>query len=83
MSTEPANSYDEFPYPTRPYYACHPDCFAVMGVLLGMSPAPLTRCRVLEIGCSSAGNLIPMAMQFPGSQFVGIDLSPVQIAGGQ
>ncbi len=83
MSTEPANSYDEFPYPTRPYYACHPDCFAVMGVLLGMSPAPLTRCRVLEIGCSSAGNLIPMAMQFPGSQFVGLDLSPVQIGFGQ
>jgi methyltransferase-like protein len=82
MSTDAANSYDEFPYPTRPYYACHPDCFAVMGILLGMTPAPLGRCRVLEIGCSSAGNLIPMALQFPDGQFVGIDLSAVQINAG-
>jgi methyltransferase-like protein/2-polyprenyl-3-methyl-5-hydroxy-6-metoxy-1,4-benzoquinol methylase len=83
MSADPINSYDEVPYPTRPYYACHPDCFAVMGILLGMTPAPLSRCRVLEIGCSSAGNLIPMALQLPESQFVGLDLSAVQIAAGQ
>jgi methyltransferase-like protein/2-polyprenyl-3-methyl-5-hydroxy-6-metoxy-1,4-benzoquinol methylase len=83
MSSAAVNSYDEVPYPTRPIYACHPDCFAVMGILLGMTPAPLSRCRVLEIGCSSAGNLIPMALQFPDSQFVGLDLSTVQIGAGQ
>jgi len=77
------NSYDAVPYHTRPFYACHPDCLAVVGILLGMTPAPPTRCRVLEIGCSSAGNIIPMALQYPESQFVGLDLSPVQIALGQ
>lgn len=78
-----ANSYDEVPYATRPLYACHSDCLAVMGILLGMNPAPPARSRMLEIGCSSAGNLIPMALQYPESRFVGLDLSPVQIGLGQ
>src|SRR5262249_54229313 len=44
---------------------------------------PISSCRVLEIGCASGGNIIPMAEQLPGSRFVGIDLSPVQVAAGQ
>jgi len=83
MSSSPTNSYDDVPYSSRPYSSCHPDCLAVMGTLLGMSPAPVARCRVLEIGCAAGGNLLPVALQHPASQFVGIDLSPVQIAAGQ
>jgi hypothetical protein len=30
---------------------------------------------VLELGCAGAGNLVPMAFNLPGSEFVGIDLS--------
>jgi 2-polyprenyl-3-methyl-5-hydroxy-6-metoxy-1,4-benzoquinol methylase len=41
------------------------------------------RCRVLELGCASGGNLISMAYALPKSQFVGIDLAPTQIAAGQ
>jgi SAM-dependent methyltransferase len=51
--------------------------------LLGLRPAPVDRCRVLELGCASGGNLIPMALTLPGSEFVGVDLSPAQIAAGE
>ena len=40
-------------------------------------------CRVLELGCAEGGNLIPMALALPGSEFVGLDLSGRQIAAGQ
>jgi methyltransferase-like protein/SAM-dependent methyltransferase len=48
-----------------------------------MAPAPVERCRVLELGCASGANLLPMAEALPGSRFVGIDLSARQVAGGQ
>jgi methyltransferase-like protein/ubiquinone/menaquinone biosynthesis C-methylase UbiE len=48
-----------------------------------MSPAPPRCCRVLELGCASGGNLIPLAEALPTSHFSGLDLSPTQIAEGQ
>lgn len=48
-----------------------------------MTPAPVTACRVLEIGCGSGGNLIPMAYRLPGSRFSGIDLAEAAIAEGR
>jgi len=53
---------------------------AVIGALSGLQPAPVTRCRVLELGCGGAHNLAPMAWSLPESQFVGVDLAskPIQ-----
>ncbi len=39
--------------------------------------------RVLEIGCASGGHIIPLAALWPEARFVGVDLSPVQIAAGK
>jgi len=50
---------------------------------LGLRPAPVGRCRVLEIGCAGGGNLLPMALTLPGSTFLGIDLSARQVEEGQ
>ncbi|MFT7582367.1 MAG: methyltransferase-like protein/trans-aconitate methyltransferase [Myxococcota bacterium] len=72
-------SYDASPYPAHAYWRTHPDQLCVMATLFGMTPAPVDRCRVLELGCAVGGNLLPMAAASPTSQFVGIDLSPVQI----
>ncbi|TMQ34738.1 MAG: methyltransferase [Planctomycetota bacterium] len=77
------SSYDELPYTHHPFFSTHPDCLATVATLHGMTPAPLASCRVLELGCASGGNLIPMAASLPDSSFVGIDLSPRQIADGQ
>ena len=83
MSAAPQTSYDELPYSHNPFYATHPDCLATVATLYGMTPAPVTRCRVLELGCASGGNLIPMAASLPDCSFVGIDLSSRQIDQGQ
>ena len=48
-----------------------------------MQPRTLEAARVLEIGCAGGGNLLPLAVAWPGSQFVGIDLSPRHIAEAQ
>lgn len=78
-----ATPYDLVPYDSHPYRQTHPSRLATIGQLFGMRVAPIERCRVLELGCAAGGNLIPMAVQLPGSHFIGVDLSKRQIADGQ
>ncbi len=78
-----ANSYDEVPYDSHPFAQTHPSRLFVVGTLFGMRPAPVAKCRVLELGCASGGNLIPMADALPESEFVGVDYSARQIQEGQ
>ncbi len=82
MASEVHLSYDQVPYPSLSHYCTHPDGHATLARLLGLQPAPVESCRVLELGCGVGGNLIPMACTFPGSEFTGIDLSGRQIAAG-
>jgi methyltransferase-like protein/2-polyprenyl-3-methyl-5-hydroxy-6-metoxy-1,4-benzoquinol methylase len=83
LTTGAQTSYDEILYLGHPRYATHPNCLATVAMLLGMKPAPIDSCRVLDLGCGTGGNLIPLALTFPHSQFVGIDLSARQIASGR
>jgi SAM-dependent methyltransferase len=74
-------AYDEVPYTGHPYADSHPERLASMATLFGMQPAPVERCRVLEIACGDGANLVPMAYALPGSEFVGFDLAarPIEI----
>ena len=83
MGSATPYSYDEVPYESNPFPQTHPDRLAVMATLFGMKPKPINRCRVLELGCASGGNLIPMAYALPASRFVGVELSARQVAEGQ
>ena len=83
QESQELTSYDEVPYSSHPYAQTHPFRMSVLGMLFGMKPTPVDRCRVLELGCAGGGNLVPMAAVMPESRFVGIDLSSVQIADGQ
>jgi methyltransferase-like protein/SAM-dependent methyltransferase len=76
-------SYDDIPYPSFPFAQTHPDRMATVARLFGMQVTPTSNCRVLEIGCASGGNLMPMAAAMPNSQFVGLDYSQAQINEGQ
>lgn len=88
-STNPAappvspNSYDEVPYESHPFAQTHPERLFVVGSLFGLRPVPVTKCRVLELGCAAGGNLIPMADYLPDSHFVGCDLSEKQVNEGK
>jgi methyltransferase-like protein/2-polyprenyl-3-methyl-5-hydroxy-6-metoxy-1,4-benzoquinol methylase len=73
-------SYDAVPFDSGPVTGSHPDSLATVATLYGMSPPPVESCRVLELGCSTGGNLVSMALSLPGSSFVGIDLAPRQVA---
>lgn len=70
--------YDDIPYQSLSFADTHPERLAVLGRLFGLSPADTNHCRVLELGCGQGGNLLPMACSLPGSEFVGIELSPSQ-----
>jgi SAM-dependent methyltransferase len=75
-----ARAYDRSPYPDYAFWRTHPDFLGMNGRLYGLAPASPDRCKVLEIGCAVGGNIIPMAASAPGSQFVGVDISGVQVA---
>src|SRR5688572_30116936 len=78
-----AACYDEMPYGDYAFASTHPDRLAAVATLHGLTPPPLETCRVLELGCASGGNLIPMAITMPHAQFTGIDISPRQVARGE
>jgi SAM-dependent methyltransferase len=76
-------SYDTVPYPTYAQRQTHPDRLAVQATLLGMEPAPVERCRVLELACGDGSNLVPMAFHLPGSTFVGVDRAAAPLERGR
>jgi SAM-dependent methyltransferase len=77
-----ASSYDEVPYESLPLPQTHPSRFGAVARLFGHPAAMPSGARVLELGCASGGNLLPMALALPGAHFTGIDLSRVQIEQG-
>src|SRR5262245_13926006 len=81
--SEPPTLYDEVRYTSRPFPQTHPDRLATLATWFGMHPAAVDRCRVLELGCGTGANLIPMALGLPESSFVGVDLATSAIADGQ
>ena len=76
-------SYDQIPYQSNPFLDTHPDRLATVAKMFGLNPPPVETARVLELGSSSGGNIIPMAISIPNGQFVGVDLSRVEIEMGQ
>ena len=73
-------SYDAVPYGGGAIASTRPDYLAAAARLRGLSAPDVRHCRVLDLGCATGGNLLSMAVTFPGSTFVGVDLSPRQIA---
>jgi SAM-dependent methyltransferase len=80
---EARSSYDEVPYLKSAFPQTHPDRLATLARLFGLAPPDLETCRVLELGCASGDNLIPMALGLPNARFLGIDSSIRQIQHGR
>jgi SAM-dependent methyltransferase len=76
-------SYDELPYDRLPFPETEPDFLAALARLHGFAAGDARCARVLELGCAQGGNLFPLAARYPGSEFVGVDLSRLQVEEGQ
>jgi methyltransferase-like protein/SAM-dependent methyltransferase len=79
----PANSYDAVPYPSHAFAVSHPDQMYTMARMFKLEAAIPDNASVLELGCASGGNIIPVALQMRNARVVGVDLSGHQIAEGQ
>lgn len=77
------NTYDETPYQSYPYAQSSPEKLATLGTLFGMNPPKIETARVLELGCAEGGNIIPHAVHYPKGEYIGVDLSKVQIDAGK
>ena len=71
------------PYPANPYPRAHPDRLQAIASLYGLSPSPVETSVILELGCGSGGQLIPMAERLPSARFIGIDIDDQAIASAQ
>ena len=77
-----AERYDQMPYISHPFPQSHPARLGAVAHLFGLQAPPVETARVLEIGCASGGNIIPLAASYPDATFVGLELSPVQASAG-
>lgn len=78
-----AAEYDRFPYHSNPFPQSHPQRLAALGRLFGVDAPEVKTARVLELGCASGGNLLPLAYYMPNASFVGIDFSGRQLEQGR
>jgi trans-aconitate methyltransferase len=62
-----------FLYKTFARRETHPARLGALARLQGLQAAPAHQCSVLEIGCGDGGNILPLAVRYPRSRFVGVD----------
>lgn len=76
------NSYDDVPYLSQSFAATQAENLKNITRLFDFTAPNIGKARVLEIGCSFGGNLIPMGMENPDMELIGFDLSGVEIKEG-
>ncbi len=67
--------YQQQVYPPMSHPLADPAVSAVAAKIGGLDVPHPQRARILEIGCCSGHHLIPLAMRWPESRLVGIDLA--------
>ncbi len=80
---EPINAYDEVPYESYPFSQTRIAHLKTIAHIFGLNSPKLETAKILELGCASGGNLIPMAINYPKAKFVGVDLSAAQTQTGK
>lgn len=71
----PNEKYADLPYSDVVFGRSNPDRMAVLATLQGVKTTPVERARVLELGCGNGSNLISLASNLPGGQFLGVELN--------
>lgn len=78
MNAITENAYDLVPYHSNAFAQSQPEQLAAIAKMFGLVPKLPSAARVLELGCSAGGNIIPLAARYPGAHFVGVDYSKVE-----
>lgn len=73
-------AYDRLPYHGLSCLHTHPAHLAAVATLHGLSPPPVERARVLELGSGTGDNLLSIAASLPHAHLLGVDLSSRQVA---
>lgn len=76
------NAYEINLYPTKAQPQLHVGNLFTAAYLRGFEPVPIETASVLEVGCGTGLNLLPMAQTLPKAEFVGVDYAvrPIRIA---
>ena len=64
--------YDTTPYSSVSFPPSAPGQLAAVAHLFGLTTPEVSTARVLEIGCATGGNILPMAEQFRRPRFWGL-----------
>jgi SAM-dependent methyltransferase len=72
--------YEKHVYPAMSHPVADPAVSAVAARMGGLEVPHPCHARILEIGCGSGHHLLPLALRWPESHFVGIDLAARPIA---
>lgn len=70
--------YDKLPYFSAAFADSSPVRLNAIGEFLNLNPPPLKNARILELGSSFGGNILPFAMEYQDAKVVGIDISLTQ-----
>lgn len=76
-------TYDDLPYDSVPLPEADPEYLAALARLHGLSAPDAGRARVLELGCGSGGNLVPIAWYARQTSCIGIEATRRQAEDGQ
>ena len=71
--------YQKRGYPAMSHPLSDPAVTAVAARLGGLTTVHPRRARILEIGCASGHNLLPLASRWPQSEWIGMDLTHTAI----
>jgi SAM-dependent methyltransferase/methyltransferase-like protein len=81
--TVPIESYEELQYDAKAIPEAHPDRIHTVARARRLAAAPPDRCAMLDVGCADGTHLIGLALEYPHSRFVGVELSERQVALGR
>ncbi len=76
------DGYNELPYKSFPFPFTLPTHLSALANLVGIATASVEKARILELGCASGGNILPIAAQYPTAEIIGVDISPIHIEQG-
>ncbi|MDQ3038482.1 MAG: class I SAM-dependent methyltransferase [Pseudomonadota bacterium] len=76
-------AYDLLKYPAHIHQQMLPALLAPIARIHGIQVASPRQCHLLEVGCGDGLQLITLAMAYPSSRFVGVDMSTSAIARGE